>query len=254
LPVNKAQNSKVDTSRKTGGGAATQAGISYQNRAAAWFCVRILAEQDVATLWQLPQDVTLEFIRCETEQPVDDIVVGNSQKAVAFMQGKDPVGISASSDSALGNTLGQFIKQFVAYQEVRTANRQPWERPLDDRIDLLVLVTSSRSPGHVTTQLPAVLSRLRNLTDSRAFSISGESHHCAHRDVADAKSSQITPKNRDRFGPRSGDDFTAFCELWRFERHLCCRTCILEDVCTSADVFALPCQRPETTATHTIAA
>lgn len=90
----------------------------------------------------------------------------------------------------------------------------------------------------------------RRSTNPRAFFISGESHHCAHRDVAAAKSSQITPGNRDRCGPRSGDDYDAFCELWRFEKHLCCRTCISEDLCTSADVFALPCQLPNGNTTH----
>lgn len=83
----------------------------------------------------------------------------------------------------------------------------------------------------------------RRSTDPRAFFISGESHHCAHREVDAAKSSQITPGNRDRCGPRSGDDYDAFCELWRFEKHLCCRTCIFEDVCTNAPAFTLPCHR-----------
>jgi hypothetical protein len=83
----------------------------------------------------------------------------------------------------------------------------------------------------------------RRSTNPRAFFISGENHHCAHRHVAVAKSNPITPDNTDRCGPRSGKEQDAFCEIWRFETHLCCRTCIFEDVCTSAPVFTLPCHR-----------
>jgi hypothetical protein len=34
----------------------------------------------------------------------------------------------------------------------------------------------------------------------------------------------------------------AFCEVWSFERRLCCRTCAFESVCTQTEVFRLPCQ------------
>ena len=79
--------------------------------------------------------------------------------------------------------------------------------------------------------------------DPRSFFISGELHHCAHRDVNRAKSSQITQNNRERCGLRSGQDGQAFCEIWRFEQYLCCRTCAFEEVCTKAEIFRLPCQR-----------
>src|SRR5258708_7155653 len=64
--------------RLSGGGVAAQAGINYQNRVAAWLAVRILAEQDAPPLWDLSAGSTLEFLRCETEQPVDDVMVGTS--------------------------------------------------------------------------------------------------------------------------------------------------------------------------------
>lgn len=86
---------------------------------------------------------------------------------------------------------------------------------------------------------------MRRSIDPRSFFFSSEIHHCTHRAVATAKSSQITAENRIRCGPRSGHDGQAFCEIWRFESHLCCRTCAFEEVCTKAEVFHLPCQRPE---------
>ena len=79
--------------------------------------------------------------------------------------------------------------------------------------------------------------------EPRAFFLSGEVHHCAHRDVSSAKAAQITTENRTRCGQRSGRDGDAFCEIWRFEQHLCCRICAFETVCTKATVFQLPCAR-----------
>ncbi len=81
---------------------------------------------------------------------------------------------------------------------------------------------------------------MRPSVSPRAFFTSGMTHHCAHRDVISAKSNQVTPEDRARYGPRSGD---AFCEIWPFDNHLCCRTCVFEDVCTKAEVFRLPCAR-----------
>ena len=75
----------------------------------------------------------------------------------------------------------------------------------------------------------------------RSFFVSGDLHHCAHKDVSSAKEAEIKLTNRKRCGQRSGRDGDAFCEIWRFEQHLCCRTCVFEEVCTKADVFKLPC-------------
>lgn len=80
-------------------------------------------------------------------------------------------------------------------------------------------------------------------TDPRSFFFSDDIHHCAHRDVSAAKSSEITQANRQRCGARSGKDYDAFCEIWPFETRLCCRTCVFEEVCTGAAVFSLPCHR-----------
>jgi hypothetical protein len=83
----------------------------------------------------------------------------------------------------------------------------------------------------------------RGTTQPRCFFPSGQPHHCAHRDVARIKSCPIDPHNREQCGCRSGRDYEAFCEIAPFEEHLCCRTCVFEEVCTKASVFYLPCQR-----------
>jgi len=85
---------------------------------------------------------------------------------------------------------------------------------------------------------------LNQSVEPRSFFVSGKPHHCAHRDATNAKANVITTANRSRCGTRSGQEGQAFCEIWRFEQHLCCRTCAFEEVCTRTTVFRLPCQRP----------
>jgi len=75
----------------------------------------------------------------------------------------------------------------------------------------------------------------------RSFFRSGEPHHCAHSDVLAAKGSPVRPYNRHLCGCRSASDGQAFCEIWRFEMHLCCRACAFEEVCSAAAAFRLPC-------------
>jgi hypothetical protein len=89
---------------------------------------------------------------------------------------------------------------------------------------------------------PRLVSIQRRSTNPRSFFITGEEHHCTHRDVSAAKAGPINPYNQDKSGPRSG---SAFCEIWPFEKHLCCRTCVFEEVCTNKPVFKLPCKRRE---------
>jgi hypothetical protein len=123
----------------TGGGSATQAGINYQNRVAPWLAVRILAEQDASPLWGLPASSTLEFLRCETEQPVDDIMIGTSDGGHAFIQVKRSLNMDSSEDSALASTISQFVRQFITYRGTAGGAR-PWERPLDAWRDRLLLI------------------------------------------------------------------------------------------------------------------
>src|ERR1700749_462452 len=144
------------------GGVATQVGIGYQNRVAAWMCVRILAEQDASPLWELKTDATFDYIRCETGQPVDDILVGTSEGGHAFINVKHAVKTSRKADSALGSVINQFVRQFISYRGNLKGHR-PWERQLNIDYDRLVLVTSPKSSIAIKEHLPHALAHLREL-------------------------------------------------------------------------------------------
>ena len=72
--------------RAKAGGPAMQAGARYQNRAAAWFAVQMLAEADLP--WDLPEGTTIASVSCETTYSVDDIFAQSSQGGGLYGQAK----------------------------------------------------------------------------------------------------------------------------------------------------------------------
>jgi hypothetical protein len=129
---------------------------------AAWVAVRILAEKDAAPPWGLPSETTLEWLRCETDQPVDDLLVGTSANGLVFGQVKRTLQLSETADSDLASTFDQFVRQHVAYRGKTTA-AETWGRTLDPTRDRLVLITSPSSSKPVRLHLSSVLRRLGRL-------------------------------------------------------------------------------------------
>ena len=144
------------------GGAAAASGMDFQHRVSAWLAVRILAERAAPAPWDLGTTVSLEFLRCETEQPVDDILVGTSENGFAYIQVKKTLSLSEQVNSEIASVFDQFVRQFIAYREIKNASR-PWERPLESSRDRLVLATSSRTSEPIRVHLVSVLNRLRSL-------------------------------------------------------------------------------------------
>jgi len=142
------------TMRRSAGGAATAGGMDFQHRVTAWVAVRILAEKEVSLPWDLPVTVTLEWLRCETEQPVDDLLVGTSEGGLVFSQIKHTLQLSVAVNSDLASAFSQFVRQFVAYRATAPGKR-PWERPLDPVRDRLVLITGPGSSLQIRDHLRA---------------------------------------------------------------------------------------------------
>lgn len=144
------------------GGAAAAGGMEFQHRVAAWVAAHILAEKEATPPWDLPAGATLEWLRCETDEPVDDLLVGTSANGLVFAQVKRTLQLSEAADSVLASVLDQFVRQFVTCRG-KVAGSQPWDRPLDPARDRLVLVTSPNSSKPVRLHLPAVLGRSQHL-------------------------------------------------------------------------------------------
>lgn len=136
-----------------GGGAATHIGITYQDRVSAWFAVRILAEED-ATPPHLPATATLDSLQCETDEPVDDLLVEVSGGGRLFAQVKHKLELGKTPNSDLASALDQFVRQRLSLSQSA--------RPLDPDQDRLLLVTTSNSSIPIKEQVPAILTRLRH--------------------------------------------------------------------------------------------
>jgi hypothetical protein len=143
-------------------------GLEYQAHCAAWFAVQILAEAMITPRWDLPVIAPLTFVRCETEEPVDDILLGTSDAGFIFLQAKRTIDLSDKPDSFLAAALDQCVRQYLRYSEpTPSVGCNPWQRTLDPLRDRLVVVTSGRSSAPVRIDLPEVLHRIRTLTDGQ---------------------------------------------------------------------------------------
>src|SRR2546425_9531800 len=111
------------------GGATAAGGFNFQHRVTAWASARVLAEAAAPPAWELPADTTFEWLRCETEQPVDDLLIGTS-RGLAFCNIKTSIRVGAAANSEFASIVRQFVQQFASWRARPTGSR-PWERPLE---------------------------------------------------------------------------------------------------------------------------
>ena len=150
------------TTTQSGNGSATAGGMAFQHRVAAWVAVHILAEKAATPPWDLAANTTIEFLGCEFNHPVDDLIVSSSAPCHVFAQVKRSLVLSKSAGSDLASTLHQFVRQFFASRG-GDSNEPSADRSLSINSDRLVLITSSKSSLPVRSLLPAVLRRYREL-------------------------------------------------------------------------------------------
>ncbi|MFB3916145.1 MAG: AAA family ATPase [Terriglobales bacterium] len=155
----------VQSEQKSGGGAATQGGINYQNRVAAWVCVHMMAERPSTPVGPVGAPVSIRF---ESAEPVDDLLVATADSSHSFGQAKRTISLSTTADSDLASVIDQFVRQYLSARNA--SGPRPWSRPLDPIRDRLVLVTSPTSPATVRLDLAAVLDRARGLTPGQPLS------------------------------------------------------------------------------------
>jgi hypothetical protein len=158
------------------GGFATQRGINYQNRVAAFFAASCLSESIAfAGFTRSP----IQSIRCETGEPLADILLTFENGGIAFVECKRSIQLTSSR---MKPVLSQVIQQYVAADQSRNEGKFPWRRSLDPTKDRLMLLTSSESSESVTKHLTACLARIgpeaspdilptipRNDQETRAF-------------------------------------------------------------------------------------
>jgi len=152
-----------DKSRPAGG-YATQRGINYQNRVAAYFAACCLTER-VA----LPgiSASPLKSIRCETGEPLADILLTFEDESLAFVEVKRAMEFGAARMKPF---VSHLVEQYLASKHGTSGGRFPWRRPLNPARDRLYLVTSSEAPARLTQHLSACLVRVHPESDPEELS------------------------------------------------------------------------------------
>ncbi|MDE0029968.1 MAG: hypothetical protein OXU42_11280 [Deltaproteobacteria bacterium] len=148
-----------------GGGAATSAGIVFQQRLGAFFGVYLLSGRCFDQRLKLGTASPVQ-LRFETEAPVDDILVSTSADGYIAIQAKTAVSLSQNLSSPFGKTVSQFVHHWISCRD--GDGSLGWNRPLDPARDRLVLAVSRDAPTSIRKDLPAAL-RSRSLQRTPAL-------------------------------------------------------------------------------------
>jgi hypothetical protein len=142
------------SNRIGGGGAATSSGIRFEQQLGALFASWILAAERFDTAFRLG-DAAPEWVRFETEAPVDDLLIKTTNGGYVAVQAKTIVGLSEDLKSPLGRTIAQFVRHWHVARQGDSS--MEWNRPLDPNLDRLVLAVTPRASAQVREDLPAAL-------------------------------------------------------------------------------------------------
>lgn len=145
--------------RRSGGGAATSAGIQFQGFVTAYFAALVVAEVPAEPLFGLPAGTVFTDVAVETAEPVDDLNVGVSGGGVVFIQAKRAPERSSRDDSPLFSAFDQFARQMAAGVRKEGGGRRAFD-PISDR---LVLAVSHDTSSTVTVGLASLLDKLRRV-------------------------------------------------------------------------------------------
>jgi tetratricopeptide (TPR) repeat protein len=148
----------VKKRNSSSGGAALHLGSGYQVRVAGWLAVEMLSGGQGKPF--SPGGV-VALLRGETQESVDDLLVGTTENRYGFIQAKRAIDFSEKVDSDFGSVIDQMVRQVV--ERPADGVRRPWTRELTPANDRLLLITSSRSSEKIKVFLRDVLVRARSL-------------------------------------------------------------------------------------------
>ena len=155
----------VADNRGTGGGAATSAGITFQQQLGALFGVHLLAGTRFEEHLGLGSASPV-WLRFETEAPIDDLLISTSNDGYLAIQAKTTISLSRNPQSPFGKVISQFVRHWLACRD--GDGSLEWNRPLDPVHDRLVLAVGAHSSESVRAHLPNAL-RHRSLRDRSAL-------------------------------------------------------------------------------------
>lgn len=95
------------------GGQATNSGIDYQQRIAAWCLINQYTEFDLSAYFdQIEDELIIKTIHFETDSAIDDINLSCKNNIKIFLQVKRAMSLSQNVTSEFYKTIEQFVKQY----------------------------------------------------------------------------------------------------------------------------------------------
>jgi len=95
----------------TGGGAATNSGIDFQQRVAAFFVLSMGLDLDCSNILERESKEKICKVSFETDDSIDDIVITH-ENAKTYLQVKRKLSLSEKVDSEFYKTIDQFVRQY----------------------------------------------------------------------------------------------------------------------------------------------
>lgn len=127
------------------GGAATSAGMDFQNRVVAIVLAHMLADMRALEILGIDGEQSVESLACETADSIDDLRV-TTTKGVIFVQAKRSVSLSEKSESEYSSVIRQFVQQSLRNGAT---------------VESYVLATTPRASSKITRELRKIAEAAR---------------------------------------------------------------------------------------------
>lgn len=129
------------------GGQATNSGIDYQQRVAAWCLINQYSEFNISDYFdQIEEELIIEKCLFETSNPIDDLNLQCSGGRFVFLQIKRSISLAQRETSEFYKTIDQFVQEFLKDHSSR---------------DYFGLITTSDASAKVTGDLKKIVASIK---------------------------------------------------------------------------------------------
>lgn len=134
------------------GGQATNSGIDYQQRVAAWCLINQFTEFDISIFFdQLDEELIIEKTHFETSEHIDDLNLTCKNYKVIFLQIKRSLSLSIRDSGDFYKTIQQFVYEFIKNEKTE---------------NYFGLITTSDASSKITNDLKKIVVSIRLNTDA----------------------------------------------------------------------------------------
>jgi hypothetical protein len=134
------------------GGQATNSGIDYQQRIAAWFLINQYSKFDISAYFdQLDEELIIAKTHFETSQNIDDLNLTCANNKSIYLQIKRSLSLSTRDTSDFYKTTKQFIQEFIKNENTN---------------NYFGLITTSDASSKITSDLKKIVVSIKLSADA----------------------------------------------------------------------------------------